>query len=982
MMIFRKMLKNKWLVMCLLLGLVIATALIASIPIYTQAVLEKYLIKEMENYQIERGGFPGGYMISVVESDDLLGERFDELIKKGEPVFKDQKVIDFYSKRLRNFSSLDHYIRQNTEKFIGLPVLARVVNYAIDKRKVESLDTDKHGTNYNAYADIESLSDFEEHIALIDGRFPSKEPVDGVYEVLVSEVGLNKLNILLNETLLLKDTNTKINRKPIRVRPVGVYKVTANNDPYWSFMNPSAFDESFMINEELMVRDFIKIEPTLIYFARWYYAFDYHAFTIGNLNYIIGGHGLLVKTFNYINGGHVSVDAPFMTVAESYRKKSIQLTNMMWSLNVPVIIMLCLYLFMVSRLIIERERNEIALFTSRGANQFQIVIVYLTEGLIFGIIAFFAGPGLGMIFGKVLGASNGFLQFADRKSLPIRLNKDVFIYTLTAIGISLVAMLIPAYTATKTSIVSHKQNISRRFPTAVWQKYFMDIAILAVAAYGYYTFIQRQKIMKTTGASAADIQVDPLLFLAPAFFIIGMGLLFLRLYPLLVKGIYWLGKKYWSPPIYITLTQVGRSLKSYHFLMIFLIMTLSIGIFSATAARTINLNAEERIYYANGCDMVVEAIWDNDAPKGGGPVRSVLNQNKTSNEIEIKPIKRVQYFEPSYLPYTQLSGVEHTARVFTKESVSVEYNNQNIENVNFMAIEPYEFGNVVWYRNGLLPHHINDYLNLLTGEPSACLISSSMSKAYKIKCGDSIRISWQGTDEVDFTVYGIVDYWPSWNPNRDPNQKDEGDPMLVVSNLQYTQDHLGLEPYKVWMKLKPGATSKQVYDSIKEKKLALMNLEDANMNLIKQKNDPFQLAINGALSLGFIISGFISFFGFMLYWILSINSRILQFGIYRAMGLSVRQLIGMIFWEQALTSGVAIAAGVFIGLFSSRLFVPFFQIAFDAFTQVPPFKVVAFLSDRIKIYVLVGSTMVLCLGILGLFLSRIKISQAIKLGEE
>lgn len=90
----------------------------------------------------------------------------------------------------------------------------------------------------------------------------------------------------------------------------------------------------------------------------------------------------------------------------------------------------------------------------------------------------------------------------------------------------------------------------------------------------------------------------------------------------------------------------------------------------------------------------------------------------------------------------------------------------------------------------------------------------------------------------------------------------------------------------------------------------------------------------------------------------------------------------MIAREQIFTSVAGIVAGVFIGFMSSRIFVPFFQIAYDAYTQVPSFKVISYFSDRIKVLILVGVTLVSGLIILGIQISRIKISQAIKLGEE
>ena len=46
--------------------------------------------------------------------------------------------------------------------------------------------------------------------------------------------------------------------------------------------------------------------------------------------------------------------------------------------------------------------------------------------------------------------------------------------------------------------------------------------------------------------------------------------------------------------------------------MIFLILTMAMGIFSAQAARTINANAEEKIRYATGADIVFQEKWTSN----------------------------------------------------------------------------------------------------------------------------------------------------------------------------------------------------------------------------------------------------------------------------------------------------------------------------------------------------------------------------------
>jgi putative ABC transport system permease protein len=76
------------------------------------------------------------------------------------------------------------------------------------------------------------------------------------------------------------------------------------------------------------------------------------------------------------------------------------------------------------------------------------------------------------------------------------------------------------------------------------------------------------------------------------------------------------------------------------------------------------------------------------------------------------------------------------------------------------------------------------------------------------------------------------------------------------------------------------------------------------------------------------------------------------------------------------------AVGTAVGLISSKIYVSFFQMSASYAEQIPPFKVISYLSDRIKVYGFIGFTMALGLIILIYLLSRIKISNVIKLGED
>ena len=203
-----------------------------------------------------------------------------------------------------------------------------------------------------------------------------------------------------------------------------------------------------------------------------------------------------------------------------------------------------------------------------------------------------------------------------------------------------------------------------------------------------------------------------------------------------------------------------------------------------------------------------------------------------------------------------------------------------------------------------------------------------------------------------------------------------------MGHLSAIQNRLALEPYEVWLKLKDGASSAALYEDIAAKGLKPTKLEDATQELIKSKNEPFRLAINGVMTLGFVISMLISFFGFLVFWILSLSGRTLQFGVLRAMGIPFGQIIGMLVSEQLLTSGAAVLIGVVMGNVVSELFVPLFELSFNPSEQVPPFEIIAKLGDYLQLYGLVAFMLTVGLLVLGYRLSRVKISQALKLGEE
>ena len=984
-MVIRKILKNKSLSVCLLLGMVLAVSLFSSIPMYTQAILQKALIKHLDDSQKKDSVFPGSYTISITQSNIKIEKKLAEVEQRGDDVYKDKDVIAYYNKRLDSLKKMNDYINKNTEGLINLPTLAKLHSYNTDIRAVLAGEKGEEDATNIKRGRLLSVSDLDKHIKLVDGKMPSKTPVNGVYEVLVSELALKDFRITLGQEITLKDTKPQKTLDPIKVRPVGVFKEKDPDNMFWYFKIAETASKCFVIDEALLENEILTKQPQLAVESKWFFAFDYHKMEFSKLSYLFGGHDNIINTLNdlaYDNTAYT--DAPIIAQTSIFKSESTKTSQMLLSLYIPLLIMLGLFICMVSKLIIEREKNEISVLGGRGIKRIQVSSIYTVQGLLLGLVALLIGPFIGMILVKFIGLSSGFMEFSSRKPLPTFLNGSTYLYSVLAVILSVIMMVIPAFLAGKTSIVNLKQSLARKSRFTFWEKFCLDIILLGLSAYGYYTFVKRMENLQLTHASAIEIEIDPLLFIVPMLFILGLGLFLMRFYPIFIRFIHWAGKRFWPVEIHIPLNQVSRSLRSYHFLIIFLILTLSMGIFSATAARTINRNLEEKIMYMNGSDLVVQPSWFKMTSDGYGPIfRNNGRHSLVVDAINDPSDTMFTFIEPDFNAYKKLDGVESAARIFNWNGIGVNFKSLTSD-ARLMGIDTDDFAKTAWFRKGLLGNGFYDYLNALGSERTACLISKPLSKAMDIKVGDTIQVKRPSTGELlgDLTIYGIVDYWPSWNSYLISDYPEGTMPELIITNLSYAQELYHLKPYDIWLKLKPGASVQQVYKDIQKKNLKIDKITNSQQEIADKKNEPNTLTVNGSLTLGFIVSGIVCFLGFLIYWILSIKSRTLQFGIFRAMGLPVKKLIGMAVFEQLLISAVASVIGTLIGLVASRLFVPFFQIAIDAKSQVPPFRVSSNSGDRLEIYLIIGFMLLLCMFIIGFILSRIKANQAIKLGEE
>ena len=171
-----------------------------------------------------------------------------------------------------------------------------------------------------------------------------------------------------------------------------------------------------------------------------------------------------------------------------YIEKASTLTVILWAIQIPTMVMLAFYLFMVSQLNVEQERNEIAVLKSRGASPKQIFGLYSMEAGLLGLVTFVVSPLIGLLLCRFLGVSNGFMEFVNRTGIAAKLSTTAFIYALIAVAVFFVTTMLPIIPASRLTIVQYKQSKTKVKKTALWELVGIDFILIALSIVFYFLY--------------------------------------------------------------------------------------------------------------------------------------------------------------------------------------------------------------------------------------------------------------------------------------------------------------------------------------------------------------------------------------------------------------------------------------------------------------------------------------------------------------
>jgi putative ABC transport system permease protein len=656
-----------------------------------------------------------------------------------------------------------------------------------------------------------------------------------------------------------------------------------------------------------------------------------------------------------------------------YQDSAPALTYLLFAFSVPILSLILAFIGLVAGLFVNQQRGEMAILRSRGASSLQVIGISLLQGILLGAVALAGGVGLAYLITHSIGKARSFLDFSAAGGLRVSMTPQILGYGLLGIAIILILqVLIPTLSAAQNTIVTYKQERARSFRVTWWQRYWLDVLLLIPAGYGLWQLTQQSQKALEGAEGIPDPLQNPLLLLVPALGIFSVALFTLRLVPHFMDIISRLLRPSKSVGLLMAARYLARTPALYSAPLVLLVLTLGLSAFTASLAHTLDSQLDKQIHYQVGADM------------------NLFELGTTFNEDSPNPVYTFGRVED----HLSLPGVDAATRVgrykFTASSQAGPLQG------TFLAIDRLTFPSAAYWQRDFASDQLGVLMNQLAANPTGVLLPQSLLAERNLKMGDTLQISVTTgvagqSISLRAPIAGAFDLFPTWYP-------ESGN--LIVGDLEELFLRAGAEyPHEVWLSTTREADPEHLAYAVRGFSILLDQQADqsklvqnglntivkewssADLEIRAAQRRPERQGLFGLLSVGFVASALLTVLGFQLYALFSFRRRFIEMCMLRAIGLSVGQMTSLLAAELAFLVLLGIGVGTAVGVFASRLFVPFLKIGASAQSQYPPFEIeIAWLSIA-QIYVLFALLFVGALAALSSLLVRMKIFQAIKLGE-
>ena len=580
------------------------------------------------------------------------------------------EIVDSTQKKFEGFI---------TGSYIGI----KTWTFFVDDQNITSKNVCDNNLN-NDYSCLRAnfilIPDSINSIEIIEGSIPkiykNSYNENSAIEVLIDKSISEKLNLNVGDNYFLKP-HWLDNEEKLNITISGIYNRNPNSDNIWyifdtAFSNksPNLIFANFLVPEETILNGISSLYPEIGTEYAWLLDIDPKKINANDSQLVqnqIEIMKLEMKTF--VDGFILRTD--LQTVLEEF-DEDLYFSRLPMIIVISLIVLVVFYYTMVlSGLLVDSQKSEIMLLRIRGSTSILILSVFILEAIFFIFISVIVGPFLSLATVSLTG-----LIYSDLNNgmiLPVSLNYTVFIMGLIGGLLSFIPMIIPSYIATKNAVISSRFNKSRPITQSFLNKYYLDVGLLILVIFIFWILSREGSFL------AVDLfgeqNVSNLLLFFPAFFMVSIGIILLRVFPLFISFIvYILSLKFISDLVpsvlIIALWQMARNPSHYSKLSFLIVLTAGVGVFASTFSASLIRSFEDKVNYETGTDIRVKSI-------GNWGDKSYSLENIFSKNI----------------------NPENIMTLYRKRGLTTETYGTQL--VRILGIDTQKFSNIGWNRNDL-----------------------------------------------------------------------------------------------------------------------------------------------------------------------------------------------------------------------------------------------------------------------------------------
>ena len=699
---FRHLRRHWRLNLAVLLGLTLATALLASLPTYAAAVAARGLQQSLQDAS------PIGRNLFIQKGSDQLGAGLYGMLQDA--------LGDLIGERI-----------QVRERYVGFNALLVETLTEDGQVKVQAHQPPRmfqSSPDHRVW--LWTLDGLKDNVRLVQGDMPGLPPPGKPTE----NVKLPPLQAVIGLRTAEKtgyDVGTRLRVKynsGLELHIVGIVEpLDPGHDRWWSDLRPFGIrlkplgDPSTVDpGEELITLPLIISPETMTKYipyhqVTWRVLMDHEKITVNNAQEI---ESELIKLQLELKKSNTQLTTRLTEILADYRGQLSQVRMSVLLLTAQAFIFVLYTLAMLTSFSLDRSQSELATLSGRGATALQITFVFAVQNLLLAALAaLFLGPLL---------AQRALLLWSQLSGEAVfqKLPPDAYRLAAAAAVFGWLALVLPVYPATRRNLLDWQLTRARPARLAKWQKLYLDLFLLVLGGMAYWQLGQSGSFV--LGRFRDNQLADPVLLLGPSLLLIAVAMLSLRVFPYLLQFVAWLFQRTRGVLFPVGLARLARDPVKPSRVVILISLTAGLALFTSSFGVSLARSQKEMAHYLAGSDLRI-------VPEG-------------------KSIESL----------AELPGVLSASQAFralarTQDSLEIQ----------LFALDPATFDQVTRYPSGLTNLKMSSVVNVLaqpkTGEALPAIFSHA-ALPIKKTVGDDIPFNLAG-NSVTLRVQGSIANFPT-----------------------------------------------------------------------------------------------------------------------------------------------------------------------------------------------------------------------------